>query len=133
MALLQPTEALQAQMRLAHLSNTLCRYRYRYGNEEQLHVAIGAVLDQAGLPFINEYNLDIKNRADFWLDGLVIEVKVDGSLSAALRQCDRYLKLPHVTGLVLASTQRWASYPLEAKPNWAGKPFAMIRLARQAL
>jgi len=125
MAVLQTTEALQAQMRLAHLSNTLCRYRYRYGNEEQLHVAIGEVLDQAGLPFTNEY--------DFWLDGLVIEVKVDGSLSAALRQCDRYLKLPHVTGLVLASTQRWASKPLEAKPNWAGKPFAMIRLVRQAL
>lgn len=131
--MLQPTDALQTQMRLAHLSNTLARYRYRYGNEEQLHTAIGRVLDEAGLPFINEYILDGKNRADFWLEGLVVEVKVDGPLSAALRQCDRYLKLPHVTGLVLASTQRWASGPLEAKPHWDGKPFSMIRLGRQAL
>jgi hypothetical protein len=99
----------------------------------KLHEAIAEVLDQAGISFEREHILDAKNRADFWLDGLVIEVKVDGTLAEALRQVDRYIHLPQVTGVLLASTQRWAEAPLKDRPAWGGKAFQMVRLGRQAL
>lgn len=120
-------------MHLSHLANTLGSYLYRYGSEVQLHEAMAKVLDQAGVTHAREHILDPRNRADFWIDGLVIEVKVDGTLAEALRQVDRYIQLPQVTGVLLASTQRWADKPLVKRPSWGGKPFQMIRLARQAL
>lgn len=129
---IHPT-ATPLHMHLSHLANTLGSYLYRYGSEVQLHEAMAKVLDQAGVTHARERILDARNRADFWIDGLVIEVKVDGTLAEALRQVDRYIQLPQVTGVLLASTQRWADKPLVQRPSWGGKPFQMIRLARQAL
>lgn len=120
-------------MHLAKLANVLGNYLYRYGSEVKLHEALANVLEQAGFSFTREHALDTKNRADFWLDGIVIEVKVDGSLAAALRQCDRYISLPQVKGVLLASTQRWADTPLVKRPEWGGKPFMIVRLGRQSL
>ena len=62
--------------------------------------------------------MDANNRADFWLDGLVIEVKVAGSLADALRQVGRYISLPQVRGVLLATTERWGERPLVARPAW---------------
>lgn len=120
-------------MHLSALARMVGGFNYRYGNEVQLHEALAEVLTMAGYAFEREYVLDAKNRADFWLDGLVIEVKVDGALSEALRQVDRYIALPQVKGVLLASTQRWAAQQLDARPAWQGKPFQMVRLGRQAL
>ncbi|WP_337055018.1 hypothetical protein [Pseudoxanthomonas sp. USHLN014] len=119
------------QLKLNSLGRLLGGVRYRYGSEVQLHEVMAQVL--AGTGFQREYRLDAKNRADFWLDGLVIEVKVDGSAGDALRQVGRYIELPHVQAVLLAGTPMWASTPLPKRPEWGGKPFAMIRLQRQAL
>lgn len=120
-------------MQLSALARTVGSFNYRYGSEVQLHEALAEVLGLAGYSFEREHVLDAKNRADFWLDGLVIEVKVDGTLSEALRQVDRYISLSQVRGVLLASTQRWASQPLTDRPAWQGKPFQMVRLGRQSL
>jgi hypothetical protein len=122
-------------MHLSALARTLGNFLYRYGNEVQLHEAMARVLTDAGHTFVREQILDAKNRADIWFpeSRLVIEVKVDGTLAEALRQCGRYQNLPAVNGVLLASTQRWASMPLKERPAWGGKPFHMIRLGRQAL
>lgn len=120
-------------MRLSALSNHLSGFLYRYGHEIQLHEAMETVLIEAGYQVQRERVLDAKSRADFWIDGIVIEVKVGGSLSAALRQVDRYISHPDVHGVVLASTERWAAQPLVERPAWGGKPFQMARLKRQAL
>lgn len=125
-----PTEL---QMSLQKLSRLLGGYSYRYGSEIQLHESLGQVLTAGGYKFEHERILDAKNRADFWLDGIVIEVKIDGSLAEALRQVDRYIGLDHVTGVILASTERWAERTLKDRPAWSGKPFHMTRLQRQAL
>lgn len=120
-------------MRLGAIARLLGNYRYRYGNEIQLHEALATVLEGAGYDFEREYVLDAKNRADFWLDGIVVEVKVGGSLAQALRQADRYITLPHVAGVVLASTERWGETQLADRPAWGGKAFQMVRLGRQSL
>jgi len=115
------------------LATHLGRYAYRYGDEIQLHKRIAEVLTLYGFEFERERVLDARNRADFWLDGVVIEVKVGGSLSSALHQVGRYIKLPDVTGVILAGTPRWAGEPLASEPEWLDKPFQMVRLARQSL
>lgn len=118
---------------VSRLARHIGAMRYRYGNEVQLHEVLGTVLTDAGIVFEREYRLDAHNRADFWLDGIVIEVKIAGSAGAALRQVDRYIGLPQVRGVLLAATPAWADLPLQKRPTWADKPFAIARLQRQAL
>lgn len=128
-----PGTAMEEQLQLKGIGRLLAGFGYRYGSEVQLHQALSTVLDQAGHAHVREYRLDASNRADFWLDGLVIEVKVAGSLADALRQVGRYISLPQVRGVLLATTERWGERPLVARPAWQGKPFNIIRLKRQAL
>lgn len=128
-----PGKASEIHMRMSSLAKLLGGVRYRYGNEVQLHERMADLLTGAGYDFVREYRLDPQNRADFWLDGIVIEVKVDGSAGDALRQVDRYINLPQVHGVLLAGTPQWASTPLANRPAWQGKAFHMTRLHRQAL
>ncbi|RRW59566.1 hypothetical protein EGJ51_18035 [Pseudomonas fulva] len=121
-------------LKLSHLTHYLGRYLYRYGSEVQLHEILAKVLNDAGYKYTRECVLDARNRADFLVEGgIVIEVKVDGALSEALRQVDRYINLDQVKGVILASTQRWADNPLVDRPAWQGKAFGMVRLGRQSL
>lgn len=120
-------------MRLRQVDGLLAGFAYRYSSEVQLHDRIAAVLDKAEIPYERERVLDAKNRADFWLDGLVIEVKVDGGIGEALQQVGRYINLPQVEGVLLASSCRWAAARLRERPVWQGKPFEMVYLQRQAL
>ncbi|MBA1218163.1 hypothetical protein [Pseudomonas fulva] len=124
----------ESHLVLSHLSRLLGAYLYRYGSEAQLHESLAKVLGDAGYQFTQEHILDPRNRADFLVEGgIVIEVKVDGALSEALRQVDRYINLDQVKGVILASTQRWADNPLVDRPAWQGKAFGMVRLGRQSL
>lgn len=122
-------------MHLQALARTVGGYAYRYSNETRLHELMGQVLLEAGVEHVREHILDQKNRADFFLppSGIVIEVKVDGSFSEAMRQVDRYLHLDAVKGVLLASTQRWADDRLKDRLSWQEKPFLMVRLRRQTL
>lgn len=112
----------------------LARYSYRYTNEAQLHTQLEIVLDGAGLTVQREVRLDADNRADLTLPaGVVVEVKVDGTLQQALRQVGRYIQLEQVTGVLLVATPRWAATQLIERPEWGGKPFEMICIRRMAL
>lgn len=133
-ATLKTGDPHEAHLVLSHLTRCLGSYLYRYGSEIQLHESLAKVLDDAGHKHTREFVLDARNRADFLVEGgIVLEVKVDGTLSEALRQVDRYINLEQVKGVILASTQRWADTPMADRPAWKGKPFAMIRLGRQCL
>ncbi|NWA11927.1 hypothetical protein [Pseudomonas gingeri] len=123
----------EARMRLNNLANLLGRYSYRFSSEVNLHARLATVFEAEGIEFERERIMDARNRADFWVDGIVIEVKIDGSMPEALRQVDRYINLPDVQGVILAGTPRWAAEQLKEKPTWQDKPFQMVRLARQSL
>lgn len=127
-----PTPSATA-LTLRALRGALAAYSYRYGSEVQLHERLGEVLTAAGISYQREFVLDPKNRADFWIDGVVVEVKVDGSLAEAARQVGRYIGLEQVSGVLLASTKPWARTPLQVKPKFGGKPFEMVYLRRQSL
>lgn len=116
------------------VADLLTRYRFRYRNEDQLQERLAELLKQHGVGFCREYRIDAANRFDFLLPhGVVLEVKVKGSLADALRQVDRYLALPQVNCVILAGTPRWAAESLPERPDWAGKGFHMVKLERQSL
>lgn len=124
-------------MQVERLGRVLGQYAYRYADEIQLQDRIAVALAEHGYEFERERRIDDRNRFDFFVaGGLVIEVKVDGSLSEALRQMVRYCELPDVNAVLLASTKAWADFQVseEVRRNgWYGKPFAVVRLRRQAL
>jgi hypothetical protein len=123
-------------LRLRAIAGALGNYAYRFGNELQLHDRLAEVLAEHGYSFEREYVLDAKNRCDFWIaGGLAIEVKVDGGFSQAMRQAiGRYIALPQVRGVLIASTERWArKVSMVDRPRWAGKPAHVVHLRRQAL
>ena len=126
-ALLDPT--LQAR----NIATLLSRFTYRYSNEIHLHDAIAGVLEQAGHDFEREFVLDAHNRADFYLHGLVIEVKVDGSLADALRQVGRYSRFDCVSAVLLAGAVPWARSSLPELPQMNGKAFSLVHLPRRFL
>ena len=135
-----PLPAAEVNMRMRALSTLLGGFNYRYGSEVQLHGTLAQVLLEAGHEFVREFQLDQNNRADFWLPlgagGIVIEVKVDGSIGEALRQVGRYAALERVDGVLLASTCRWARPELQDVPGgggWGGKACAIVHLQRQSL
>lgn len=108
----------------------LPRFSYRYGNEVALHQAMSEVLTGAGIEFERERVAGPKDRFDFFLPpGIVIEAKVNGSLSEALRQCDRYAARDDVQAVVLVTTKAWGrTRALKPDAQLHGKPLRMVTL-----
>lgn len=127
----------ELRMHVEKLARVLGGFAYRYGSEVQLHERLATVLTNHGYAFEREVQLGPRDRLDFLVEGAIaIEVKVDGSASQALRQVARYAKKDEVHALLLASTESWADMTLKQevrKSGWHGKPFAVVRLRRQAL
>ena len=120
----------------------LLAHSFRFVTEFDLQDGIAQILDGAGLVYEREKVIDKSNRFDFWLPspeesarGTVIEVKIKGTLAQAMRQVDRYMRLPEVDGVVLATSTPWGKL-LSMKdaapfmPSWGGKPFEVVRIRR---
>lgn len=120
---------------LTALHVLLSRNAYRYTHEIQLHDGVAIVLAAAGITFRREVELDAKSRADFVIDGgVVVEVKIDGTLGSALHQARRYAHAPGVSGVLLASACTWArNTPPDIDLSSACAPIRLAYLRRQAL
>jgi hypothetical protein len=91
----------QTQLRV---SAALMRTRFRFTNEQELQQGIATVLEQDPLIFEREVRLAPKDRIDFLVGGLGIEVKVDGTLSALTRQVYRYAQHEQIGALLVVSS-----------------------------
>jgi hypothetical protein len=123
----------ETAFQLRQIARQLGGLAYRYGNEIQLQDRIAGVLASSEIGFEREFVLDKTSRADFRLaSGVLIEVKVDGSLGPALSQAVRYLALPGVSGVLIATTCPWARKvpPFQAAFR---QRLAVVHLQRQAL
>ena len=97
----------------------LSRYRFRAQNEADLQDAVASALELARIPFAREVRLDARNRLDFMVERIALELKVDGSLSNLTRQVHRYLEDDRVEGILIVSTRsNHRRLPLELR----GKP-----------
>lgn len=90
----------------AHLRELLLRPRYRHPTDElRLQEEIAAVFAAAGVAFEREVMLTPKDRIDFLVGAVGIEIKVKGAAHAVARQLLRYAEHERIGELVLFTTR----------------------------
>lgn len=109
---------------------TLSFYRYLCGDEMRLHAGIKKALDKHGVTYSHEVQATKADRFDFLIhDSIVIEAKIKGSISDALRQVERYCKLDQVAGVIVVAVRNWHNWEMPQEFN--GKPLKLCRLYAQ--
>jgi len=114
-----------ALVRAEALCEVLRGYRFRYDNEARLQQAIERVLQEHGYAFVREKRLSRRDRLDFDVEGVAIEVKVDESLTVVLRQLFRYAQQDAVQALVLVTTR---SSHTRVPDTICGKPVRIVHI-----
>jgi hypothetical protein len=90
---------------LDRLVQALASRRFRVQRELALQDAIDAVLVEEGIAFEREHELSKRDRPDFWVAPIAVEVKVDGSFAEVLRQLHRYAQHESVEGILLVTSR----------------------------
>jgi len=110
---------------LIELINILNTYRFRYASEKDLQDGIEEALQTNGIDYLREASISAANRPDFLVGGIVIEVKIKGSLPALLRQISRYVEHDDVESILVIGTPRWIPSVPKAL---SGKEIGSLRL-----
>lgn len=104
---------------------TVRAYRLTLSSEAALKREMQMILDNHGVRYLREFNLDEHNRPDFMVDDYAIEVKIKGNAKAIYKQCERYCQFERVRGLVLVSN-RAMGFPEMIN----GKPCHVLQLGK---
>jgi hypothetical protein len=104
----------------------LTSVRYHVSQEGPLHDAIARVLASNGIEAEHEVKLGPRERIDFLVGDVGIEIKMRGTVSKIAAQLWRYAKSPRVRVLLLATTR--ASYVELDGVEWYGKRVRVVRL-----
>lgn len=122
------------QFLLQRIPNVLSEYAYSFGDEKQFHDGLATALFEDGIIFTREHVAGPKDRFDFFCEnGIVIEAKIKGSLSEALRQVDRYCQRNDVNAVVIVTTRLWgATAKLRSDAQLHGKPVRLVAVRGQA-
>lgn len=103
----------------------LSSYRFPLTIEKETQLAIERKLVENGVQYIREHKLDDKNIPDFFIDGIVIEVKIKGNAKQIYKQCERYAQFDSVKEILLV-TNRSMGFPYEIN----NKPAYYINLGK---
>lgn len=97
----------EAAEKVAQLAVTaIMAFRINTGPERDIQEAVATILDGAGLKYVREFEMGKANRIDFLIDeGVGLEVKVQGSPSAVVRQLFRYAEREEIKAMVVVSTR----------------------------
>lgn len=117
----------RVQQRMDALTEIIRGHRYTYGSEVELQAHLERLLVAAGLTVRREVRLTERDRIDFLVADIGIEVKVKGEREP-LRQLRRYASSAQVAGLLLVTT-RAAELPFTLD----GKPVAVVSLLTNGL
>lgn len=86
------------------LRDLLAGHQFASRTESQLQSAIEECLKQNGIAYQREFRLTEKDRPDFIVGKVAIEIKIDGSCSEVIRQLYRYAQHPDVEEILLITT-----------------------------
>lgn len=71
-------------------------------DEHHIHEEIKKVLDKEKIRYKHEYKLLSHKRFDFWIDGIILEVKKQKPQKMQLlNQLNRYTKVPDVKAIII--------------------------------
>jgi hypothetical protein len=91
-------------MTARQLRDLLAGHQFACRTESQLQAAIEKCLQQNGIAYKREFRLTEKDRPDFMVGKVAIEIKIDGSCSEVTRQIHRYSQHPDVEEILLITT-----------------------------
>lgn len=97
--------------------------RYCYSQETELHLGLEAALRGAGLDPRPEARLNGRDRIDFLVGRVGVEVKIAGSRDAVHRQVLRYAASPVIDELVVITT---VADHRGLPTTIAGKPLSVV-------
>jgi hypothetical protein len=104
--------------------------RYNFQDENSLQEGMAIALTRNRVSFEREVRLDARNRPDFMIGTVAVEVKIQGTFAQFLRQAARYLELEQISALIVVGTPKW----LPAVPaTLLGKPIFTVRLMSSLL
>lgn len=72
-------------------------------DEKRTQVDLAKVFAAGGIEASREHRLSAGDIPDFFVDGVVVEVKIKGQRTAIYRQIERYCGYPEVKGVVLVT------------------------------
>jgi len=101
--------------------------RFHFSNEFDLQAGIDKLLTDEGVVFQREVRINKQDRLDFLTEeGIAIEIKVDGALSAVTRQLFRYAAKPEVLQIILVTTR---TKHRQIPQTINGKPVYLVQLS----
>lgn len=125
-----PATTLSTPFDIDGLCRLLASHRYVISDEKSLQDGIELVFKKNSLEFTREARLDARNRPDFLVGSVVIEVKTKGSFADFLRQAQRYLEIETVSALIIVGTPKWLPLVPASLNN---KPVYTVRLLSSLL
>lgn len=96
----------------------------RTTDENELANVVERLFEEANVDYEREVRLSSRDRVDFLVDRVAIELKVEGSASQIIRQLDRYAQSDRVDHLVLVTTRR--KHMLLMPDALHGKPVSVV-------
>lgn len=100
-------------MTTAAIIAALAGHSFRFGTEEEFQNGIAWALAESGIECQREADLDQRDRIDFLVGRVGVEVKIKGSLTKLTAQLLRYAQHDAVDELVLVTSERrLANLPL---------------------
>ncbi len=105
-------------------------YRFKQDTEAMLHEAIAQCMVLSKIKFRHEVRMNKKDRPDFLVGDVAIEVKIDGSLSDLTRQASRYAQLDEIKEVLIITTR---ARHVEMPHQINGKPLVVCWIGGNAL
>lgn len=92
-------------MDAASLATLLRRHRFTFASEAELQAGISEVLRAAGVVFESEVWIGARDRIDFLVGSVGVEVKIGGSPQNLIRQLHRYAQSERVSELLVVASR----------------------------
>ena len=92
-------------MNARDLRDLLGSFRFQYADEIQLQDGIARVLKDSHIEFEREFRLSQRDRIDFMVEKVGIEVKVGHPLASVMRQVHRYMQSSEVEELLVVTNR----------------------------
>lgn len=92
-------------MTTSTITEAINSHKYRFTCEVELQDGLELVFKKAKLAYIREAMLTDKDRIDFLIGNVGVEVKIGGSLADVTRQLHRYAQLSCIESLVLVTSK----------------------------
>jgi hypothetical protein len=116
-------------MTAGELVEALRSAKFRYSSEADLQLGIERLFTEKGISFEREVRLDPRNRIDFVVGGVGIEIKIDGTAKDLAYQVLRYLRFPSIQEMIVVTTR--ASHR-QMPESLEGKPITVVYLFTSA-